>query len=281
MSDGQALAAEYAMSYATLMVYVENTPSRIRLAADLANRLKAGLIGIAARATMPVVTDEDVAIDAALLDQENAGIAAFLDKAGEEFRDATAEYPIPVEWRSAADDPDEFIAAETRAADLLIVGQTSDAVYRSLEVGRLLLKAGRPVLVAPRDANSLAVRRVVVAWKDTREARRAIRDALPVLRLAESVFLVEVCACGAEVNAVPRLKDVARFLAQHHITNVTERILPDEPIAGDVLLRFAQEQSADLIVAGAYGHSRLGEWFFGGVTHELLSSSPICCLFSH
>jgi nucleotide-binding universal stress UspA family protein len=133
----------------------------------------------------------------------------------------------------------------------------------------------------PKEIASLAVRHVVVAWKDTRESRRAIRDALSFLRLAESVFLVEVAAWGAEANAVPRLKDVGRFLARHHITNVTERVLPDEPIAADVLLRFAQEQSADLIVAGAYGHSRLGEWIFGGVTRELLNRSPVCCLFSH
>jgi hypothetical protein len=143
---------------------------------------------------MPVVTGEDTAIDAALFDQENAGIATFLNKADEDFRSTTAEYRIPVEWRSALDVPDDFVAAEARAADLLIVGQTSAAAYRSPEVGSLLLKAGRPVLVVPKDVAALAVRRAVVAWKDSREARRAIRDALPFLRLAESVFLVEVCA---------------------------------------------------------------------------------------
>jgi nucleotide-binding universal stress UspA family protein len=177
--------------------------------------------------------------------------------------------------------PNDFVAQEARAADLLVVGQTPAAAYRFLETGSLLLNAGRPVLVVPKDVASLVARRVVVAWKDTRESRRAIRDALPFLRLAESVFLVEVAAWGADANALPRLKDVGRFLAQHQISNVTERVLPDEPIAGDVLLRFAQEQFADLIVSGAYGHSRLGEWIFGGVTRELLIHSPVCCLFSH
>jgi nucleotide-binding universal stress UspA family protein len=267
------------MSYASLMVHVENEPSRVHLAADLARRFQAGLIGIAARASMPVVTGEDAAIVATLLDQENASVAAFLDKAGEAFRATAGDYHIAVEWRSTADFPDDFIAAEARAADLLIVGRTSTAAYRSLEVPSLLLKAGRPVLVVPNDIASLPVRRVVVAWKDTRESRRAIRDALPFLRLAESVFLVEVCAWGAEASAMARLKDVGRFLAQHRISNVAERVLPDEPVAGDVLLRFAEEQSADMIVAGAYGHSRLGEWIFGG--SELLSRSPVCCLFSH
>ena len=78
-----------------------------------------------------------------------------------------------------------------------------------------------------------------------------------------------------------RLKDVSGFLIHHGITNVTERVLPDAAIAGDVLVRFAQDTQADLIVAGAYGHSRLGEWMFGGVTRDLLTKSPICCLFSH
>jgi nucleotide-binding universal stress UspA family protein len=269
------------MSYAALMVYVENEPRRVRLATDLARRFQASLIGIAARASMPVVTGEDAGIDVALMDQEDAGIRAFLHKAGEEFRSTTADCQIAVEWRSAESSPNDFVAREARSADLLIVGQTAAAAYRSLETGSLLLNAGRPVLVVPKDVASLAVRHVVVAWNDTRESRRAIRDALPFLRLAESVFLVEVVAWGAEANALPRLKDVGRFLAQHQIKNVTERVLPDEPIAGDVLLRFAQEQSAGLIVSGAYGHSRLGEWIFGGVTRELLNRSTVCCLFSH
>jgi nucleotide-binding universal stress UspA family protein len=269
------------MSYASLMVHVENEASRIRLAADLARRFQASLIGISARASMPVVTGEGAAVDAALLDQEEAGITAFLQRAEENFRTATAGYDIPVEWRAAPDFPNDFVLGEMRSADLLIVGQTSPAACRSLELGSLLLNAGRPALVVPKEIASLAVRHAVVAWKDTREARRAVRDALPFLRLAQSVFLVEVCAWGDEVAALPRLKDVGRFLARHQITNVTERVLPDEPIAGDVLLRFAQDQSADLIVAGAYGHSRLGELIFGGVTRELLTRSPVCCLFSH
>jgi nucleotide-binding universal stress UspA family protein len=110
---------------------------------------------------------------------------------------------------------------------------------------------------------------------------RAVRDAIPLLQGAESVTLVEICAWGGEDQALRRLKDITRFLADHRVTSVAERVLPDEPIAGDVLLRFIQDQQADLIVAGAYGHSRLGEWIFGGVTSDLLAGSPICCLFSH
>lgn len=282
------------MSYASLMVYVEGESERIRLAVDLAARFQASLVGVAARAPVPVVTGEDAAIDVGLLERENADVRSFLDKAGEQFRIVTYTCQTPLErrfgtgkaklsfeWRSAPDFPNDFVAREARAADLVIVGQTSTTPYRSLDVGSLLLNAGRPVLVVPGVVSSLPSRRAVVAWKDTREARRAVHDAMPFLRAAENVFLVEVCEWGAEARALQHLKDVGRFLAHHHITNVTERVLPDEPIAGDVLLRFVRDENADLIVSGAYGHSRLGEWIFGGVTRELLTKSPVCCLFSH
>ena len=76
-------------------------------------------------------------------------------------------------------------------------------------------------------------------------------------------------------------RDVARYLAGHRITTVAERVRPVDGTTVDSILRLAQDESADLIVAGAYGHSRLGEWVFGGVTQALLSQSPVCCLFSH
>jgi hypothetical protein len=83
---------------------------------------------------------------------------------------------------------------------------------------------------------------------------------VPILQLAESILVVEVCDWGAEDSVLHRVKDVSRFLIQHRVANVTERVLLQAAIAGDVLIRFAQEVQADLIVAGAYGHSRLGEW---------------------
>lgn len=270
------------MSYAALMVYVEdNSDKRIRLAVDLAARFQARLIGIAARASMPVMVGEDAAIDAMLLEQEEARVGAFLDKAGALFRAVTGKGSTPVEWRCASDHPNHFVARETRSADLFIVGAPAGSDDRGLDVGRLLLNAGRPVLVVPEGLASLHARRCVVAWKDTREARRAVSDALPLLQTAENVFLVEVCEWGAEAQALQRLKAVAGFLADHRIANVTERVLPEAAIAGDVLLRFAQSERADLLISGAYGHSRLGEWIFGGVTRELLANESVCCLFSH
>jgi nucleotide-binding universal stress UspA family protein len=269
------------MSYASLMIYVEQNTQHIKLAADLAGRCKARLIGIAAHPPMPVVTGEDAPIDSVLFEQEEVNARAMLEKEGERFRAIAGSAPAAVEWRSAPGFPDDFIVRESRAADLIVVGRDSTRLHRSLDVGGFLLRAGRPVLVVPHAVDSVGPRRAIVAWKDTREARRALSDALPILRLAESILLVEVCEWGAEDVALRRLKDVSRFLAQHRIVAVTERVLPNAAIAGDVLVRFAQEAQADLIVAGAYGHSRLGEWMFGGVTRDLLNKSQICCLFSN
>ena len=267
------------MSYATLMVYVEDEPGHVRLAADLAKRFQARLIGIAACPPMPVVTGDDAPIDAILFAEEEVAMRASLDKTGERFRAIVGDGPV-VEWRSAPDFPNKFVIRESRAADLVVVGQTSTRSH-PLDVGSLLLRAGRPVPVVPTAGASLGPRRAVVAWKDTREVRRVLCDALPMLQLAQSIFLVEICDWGEEDQALLRLKDVSGFLAHHGITNVTERILQHAAIAGDVLVQFAQETQADLIVAGAYGHSRLGEWIFGGVTRELLTRCPVCCLFSH
>jgi len=153
--------------------------------------------------------------------------------------------------------------------------------YRFTDSGALTLKAGRPVLLAPPGVRSLAARRVVIAWKDTREARRAVRDALPFLHMANEVIILEVCELDGEQKAQHRLKDVANYLARHQITVVAERVRPVDGTVSNTLLRLVEEQSVDLIVAGAYGHSRLGEWVFGGMTQDLLNGSPVCCLFSH
>ena len=78
-----------------------------------------------------------------------------------------------------------------------------------------------------------------------------------------------------------RIKDVAGYLARHRIQVISERVRPDEVGVTNSLLRLIHDENINLIVAGAYGHSRAGEWAFGGATRGLLTESPICCLFSH
>jgi nucleotide-binding universal stress UspA family protein len=214
------------MSFATMMVHVDVDPpsdARIRLAARLAARFQATLIGACAWEPRPPLTYGGVVVDAKITEDMLRGMSARLDQAGEHFR-TLVEPDQPVEWRSAIDSPTEFVIKQARAADLLIVSRDRMAGC-SLDPGAVVLKAGRPLLAVPPDIQSLIAERVVIGWKDTREARRAVRDSLPLLREASNVAIT----IGS--------------------------------VAGE-LLRVAGQQKADLIVAGAYGHNRLGEWLF-------------------
>ena len=140
---------------------------------------------------------------------------------------------------------------------------------------------GRPTLVVPEEMSSLRADHIVIGWKDTREARRAVWDALPFLQQATRVTIVEACGPADEKTALERLDDVARYLSHHRIQGGPKVILEQEGSGAKQLIQIAQEERADLLVTGAYGHSRLGEWIFGGTTRELLAASPICCLMSH
>jgi nucleotide-binding universal stress UspA family protein len=122
---------------------------------------------------------------------------------------------------------------------------------------------------------------VVIAWKDTREARRALADGLPILKCAEEVLLLEVCSKNEAADIAPHHGAVLEYLARHGVT-ARSKIVPGEPnFAADTLQSEAKALGADLIVAGGYGHSRLGEWVIGGVTSDLLADPQRFVLFSH
>ena len=274
------------MSYATMMVYVDvdgELDGRVRVAAKLADRFQSHLIGVSAWMPRPPFTVEGVVVDPAPTGAELQKMTAVLAHRGEQFKAVPGVDRGRVSWRSSHDFPTEFVAREARAADLVIIGREPGLrdPYRAPDAGALLLRVGRPLLIVPPGVDSLNTRRVIVAWKDTREARRAIADALPILHRADEVIVAEVCGLGEERDCQHRLRDVAQYLARHRIAAVAERVRPAEATTANALLRLAEEEGADLIVAGAYGHSRLGEWVFGGMTQDLLVNSPVCCLFSH
>jgi nucleotide-binding universal stress UspA family protein len=274
------------MSYATLMVHVDadaELDGRVRVAANLAERFNAHVIGVAGWAPLSVFLAEEARDEPASSESHLQDMRSLLDQTEKAFRAAVSKVDPLVEWRSVLDFPTEVVAREARAADLVIIGNTRENrdPFRALDPGQLLLKVGRPVLVVPSGVVSLVPRRVAVAWKDVREARRAVRDALPFLQQAENVMLVEVMEEGTVDQAGHHIKDVANYLARHGVEIIAERVRPADVTAANALLRMIEEQNIHLMVAGGYGHSRLGEWAFGGVTRDLLAESPICCLFSH
>ena len=147
----------------------------------------------------------------------------------------------------------------------------------AVDPGDIVLQAGRPVLVTPPGIDHLSSKRVIIAWKDTREARRAVRDALPFLRDAEEVFIVTIGDSATNAGAL----DVCDYLDAHGIKAETRPHTRREITAADAVIEVADQAGADLIVAAAYGHSRTREWTFGGVTRDLLDYSPVCCFMAH
>jgi nucleotide-binding universal stress UspA family protein len=276
---------EQAMSFTTIMVHVDverDSEQRVQLALALADRFQAALIGVAGLAMRPAFAAGGLVIYRQPTEHERRAARARLDDMGERFR-AQGQHLKQVEWRTALELPYELVSREARAADLIIVGarHTGHSVRDLIDPGVILLRAGRPVLVVPDTVAPLQLRRVVVAWKDTRECRRAVRDALAFLQRAEEVLLVGIVESESEASAKRTLSDVATYLLRHRIVAAREIWRPARGPVPAELLRLVQDERADLIVAGGYGHTRLGEWIFGGVTHELLTSSPVCCMLSH
>jgi nucleotide-binding universal stress UspA family protein len=122
---------------------------------------------------------------------------------------------------------------------------------------------------------------MMVAWKDTREARRAILDALPLLQQAKDVCVVEVVENRLQrSDARARVDDVVAWLAHHGVT--ASGIVPEqEGDPAEQLEAIASDRGCEVVVAGAYGHSRLSELVFGGVTYDLLNRSSRCSLLAH
>ncbi len=270
------------MTFASIMVAVDLAPQareRVRLAGHLADDFRARLIGVAAeRAAYAVPPVGPTPASSYALTASNESVLDDLRQAHAAFEEASAGRSR-VEWRSNIDLPLPFLMAQAAAADLVVVGrraETGPALF-SVDPADLVMHLGRPVLIVPPGIDHLDARRVAVGWKDSREARRAVRDALPFLRRASHTVVVAV----DDGRGAADTRNIVGFLQAHDIavTALHRDARGAEP--SETLIDAASEQAADLIVTGAYGHSRLREWALGGVTRHLLAASPLCCLMSH
>lgn len=276
------------MTYATLMVNLE--PGRpntglLRIAGALAERFDAKLIGIAVRQPMQIVYGDGCFVPPLLIDDDRAQIEEQIRAAEAEFHSAFQGHGGVVEWRSSVTFAmlSDYLAHETRSADLVITSAAAaprPPTSRSVHTGDLVMQAGRPVLVVPATADELRLERAVIAWKDTREARRAVVDALPLLKQAAQVILVEIASEEYLAAARAHLDEVAVWLGRHGVVAEPRPLASTGDDAGR-LEALARELDADILVAGAYGHSRLREWALGGVTRDLLLHASCCALVSH
>jgi nucleotide-binding universal stress UspA family protein len=265
------------MSIASLMVALdtgEAAARRVGIAAELAHRFEAALTGLAARTLPNLGPASDIAAAQVAYDAERATLADELTQAEAIFR-ANVGPDIRIGWRQAEERPEAFLVRQARGADLIVVGRDRPGAARGGLVpdpGAVLMEAGRPVLIVPPGVERLEAARIVVAWKDAPEARRAVSAALPFVGRADKVF---VATAGGEAR-FQGAEEVSELLARHgaHVaTNLLDA--PGGEIA-DGVLSFARREEADLIVMGGYGHSRLRGWLFGGLTRDMLRTSPLC-----
>jgi nucleotide-binding universal stress UspA family protein len=277
------------MTYATVMVSLaldQPNQARLEVAGELAERFEATLVGVAAARFAPPLYFTDGAEAQRLIDQEEVSVKRCLNDLEAEFRAATKARGGRVEWRSATDFPARFVLAQARCADIVVSGGQSPAfsdAFSLVSPRDLVMQAGRPLLVVPDRTDWLDLRSVLVAWKDTPEARRAVADALPMLRKAKNVVIVEIPEADDDrSSAMARVSDVASWLARHGVT-ATARVsdATGSETAAAQLERVAGDVGAGLIVAGAYGHSRFRELILGGVTQYLVTQTARCVLLSH
>lgn len=277
------------MPYATLMVPVDESSAsqaRVAFACELAGHFGSSLRGVAARRpeTPFIAPNATMAMVRELLAAEVEKAEAEMKRAEAGFRAIADQRKVPSEWRSALADVKMTVAAEARAVDLIVIGRNRRGIAPSYTVdpGDVLMDGGRPVLVIPPDVPAGAsMSHVVIAWTDSREARRAVMDAIPFLRAAVQVTVLEVCGSDDVRNARARTADVVAFLALRGVA-AEAAVLPAVGLSvAQRIVTFARDEGAGLIVMGAYGHARLREWAFGGVTREMLETSPVCLLLSH
>jgi nucleotide-binding universal stress UspA family protein len=275
------------MTYATVMVSLaldQTNEARLEAAGQIAERFDAGIVGIAAAQFSPPLYFLSGERAQNLIDQGEAAIKNRMSELEVQFREATKNRAKHVEWRSAIDFPARYIVQEARCADIVVSGgqgKNFSDPFALASPKDLVMQAGRPLFIAPENVSWLDLRSVLVAWKDTLEARRAIADSLPMLRKAKEVTVAEIVEAGdSRPAAVSRVRDVVAWLSRHGVS--ASELVPER--SGDVIAQLdgiAADVGAGVVVAGAYGHSRFRELILGGMTEHLITQSKRCVLLSH
>ncbi len=278
----------------SLLVHIDasaRAEERLRVALGLAREHRAELTAMYAvssiAAEFPFAMVGDPTATAALLDAE----AEIRQRARATFDRVAAESDARPTWVEIDLQPERAVSRQARYADLLVLGQqepgteSSDGLSPRF-VESVLIDSGRAALVVPyvgRPSSAPIGKVAVVAWKNTREAARALGAALALLRRSERVHVV----CWDEESGDERTDetggplDIEHYLGLHGIVATMHRHRSVPGDIGDALLSFAADISADLLVMGCYGHGRAREWVLGGATRSVLRSMTLPVLLAH
>ncbi|SME88564.1 Nucleotide-binding universal stress protein, UspA family [Tistlia consotensis] len=280
------------MAYKTILVHLDDSKSckkRVQAALDLAARQDAHVVGlyIAAEFAAPAYLMAQMPQD--LLDRQEALRKEATDKALAAFDEAARKAGVHAEPRSArayADEVEDVLSLHGRYADLVVLGQhdpDDDLSMGESAVEQAVLALGRPLLLVPYVGAAAGFgQRPLLLWDASREAASAVDDALPLLQAAKKVDILSVNPRhGIRGHGEEPGADIATVLARHGVKTEARHVISKEISIADTILSSASDLGSDLLVMGAYGHSRLRELVMGGVTRSVLQHLAMPALMSH
>jgi nucleotide-binding universal stress UspA family protein len=269
----------------------EHDSDLLAVTGDLAQAMQAAVMGVAAYelATGVAITVTGIgglSSPQQLLDSEAQEAEVRIAKTKAHFFAALEGKADPLLWRSTitTSSATEWLARNARVADFVITHPFADGSYASMfrhvKPGDLIMTLGRPELLVPRGLQKLDLSTALVAWRDTRESRLAVAAALPLLRLAGRVIVAQIVPQGSGAAAQEDLDDVCQWLLRQGVKAEGMVELASGSDAQEVST-IVGNVGCGLLVAGAYGHSRMREWAFGGVTLDLLLRPRCATLIAH
>ena len=268
-----------------ILLHVDDDPrhgQRLDLAIRLALQHEAHLTGLLPIMPPQIPAFAEVPIGPEFFERELAALRERAAVLAAEFEKETDRQGVPAEWRCEEGDPIRLMIRHGRYADLVMLPRESAGWKEAAAylMGEMVMGMGRPVLIVPSAGRFTTIGgRVLVAWNGSREATRAVHDALPILRRADSVIVLSVNPPDA-ASHMPGA-DISAHLAAHGVTVTAQRSIAPDIEVGDVLLNAVADEGADLLVMGAYGHTRLRELVLGGVSRHILMHMTVPVLMSH
>lgn len=274
------------MPLGEILLHVDDAPSfpsRAAAAVGLAERYSSHLVGVGIR--QPIATTIGLeGVPTSIFAELEALRERAIEQDAQRFREVVqrAGLEANAEWRVGEGTPLNVLDQQARYADMTVVSQGEALRGASGEIefpGDLAIASGRPVLAIPFiGAREPIGRHVLIAWNGSREAARAVSDAMGLLQEAEEVRIVSVSEAGRRDTVG---NDLARHLARHGIAAEVDAMSPSGLEIGQLLLNCVMERGSDLLVMGAYGHTRWREAILGGATRTLLRQMTVPVLMSH
>lgn len=276
------------MAYKDILVYADGSAvaaARLDVAAAIARDHEAHLTALHVRPLPYIPADLTGGVPSMVVEWQEEWSHEQATQAKKAVDEAVRRTGQEIEWRLVRGDIGETALLHSRYVDLAVVSQGAvegkPAAAGDELPEMLVMAAGRPALMVPQYGKFPSLgERVMIAWNRTRESARAVHDALPILKRAKSVIVMEV---NPKTSEAPHIAgaDIATHLARHGVKAEVSSTLAEDIEVGDAILSRIADLGADLLVMGAYGHSRLREYAFGGATLHILRHMTVPVFMAH